>query len=221
MKSFLALIAALVALPLAAAPTTPASGTLTLDELSVEYTGGPHVNANIIHQGDSGATGPTCQPPVLECDDFALTTDFPEDIVSVYPSAVVRIVWSWVDLSGQGAVDFDCWLYDGDGNLLDTSGASASNPESTAFLLNGGVHDYILRCAPFLAAGDTYTGKIEVLLGEPVEPVGEAEGGSDGLAGVLVPAPNAEKNADIARKAGGGAAGWLLLTLGLLARRRG
>ncbi len=206
---------------------TPAEGTLNLDTLSLEYTAGPFVNANTLHQSDSGASGPTCLSPVLACDDFALTLDFPEGVAEVYPSAVVKIAWAWEDISGAGLIDFDCWVFDGEENLLETSGAGSNNPESAGFLLYGGEQHYILRCAPFLALGDSFTGTVEVALGDPVEPPAEDESEMAGFMGVLVPSesgdePEAESRSSQSRS-GSGALGWSLLLLGglrIVRRRR-
>ena len=219
MKALLAtLVIILTSLPATAAE--PNAGTLNLDQLQLEYVGGPFVNANITHQSDNGESGPTCLPPALECDEFSLKLDFPEAIEDIYPSAIVRINWAWEDISGQGLVDFDCWVYDGEGNLQETSGAGSNNPESAGFVLYGGVHEYTLTCAPFFAAGDSYTGRVEVVLGEPVET--EASD-SNGLRSILVPdGESQDAGAEESARTGSGALGSLLLSLCvlMLARRR-
>ena len=222
MKTLLGAIALLAAVPAFAAD--PEAGTLNLDELSLEYVGGPFVNANVAHQSDGGANGPTCLSPALECDEFSLTLDFPEAIEDVYPSAIVRVSWGWVDLTDTGLVDFDCWVFDGEGNLLETSGVGSNNPESAGFLLYGGVSEYVLTCVPFFAAGDSYTGRVEVLLGEPVEiEEDDASGEPAGLMGVLVSDGQDEQGADARsqQSSGSGSLGWLMLGLGgLLTLRR-
>ncbi|MGJ8668947.1 MAG: MYXO-CTERM sorting domain-containing protein [Oceanococcus sp.] len=221
MKIILAPIALMAAMPLFAAE--PASGTLSLEQLSLEYLSGPFVNANAAHQSDGGASGPTCLSPVLECDEFALTLDFPEAIEDVYPSAIVRVSWGWEDITGTGLVDFDCWVFDGEGNLQETSGAGSNNPESAGFLLYGGVNNHVLTCVPFFAAGDSFIGRAEVILGDPVELDEESEDGdSTGLTGILVPGsqePEAEQRSE-SSNSGSGSLSWALLVFSLLGLRR-
>ncbi len=180
----------------------PAEATLKLDQLEVSYGGGPFVNANVVHQ-TSLATGnlePTCMPPLLECDEFALTLDFPADIIDVYPTAIVRFQFEWVDITGAGVIDFDFFIMDEDGNVVSDGAASSSNPEAVTMLLEGGLVSYRVVGVPFLALGDSYTAKIEVDLGEPVETQGRS---------VLV------------GNSAGGALGWgLLMLLGLGLQRR-
>ncbi len=192
-----------LALFAAAAPAaTPAEATLDFDNLEVVYTGGPFVNANVIHQSNNG-TEPTCMSPVLECDEFTLTLDFPEGIGEIYPQAIVRMLFTWVDLTGNGVIDFDFFLADVDGNVINNGGTSSSNPESMTIILpNDGPVTYKILGVPFLALGDSYEATISVDLGEPVEVESGGEGRALGLSG------------------GGSAGGLLLATLALLGLRR-
>ena len=141
-----------LALFAAAAPAaTPAEATLDFDNLEVVYTGGPFVNANVIHQSNNG-TEPTCMSPVLECDEFTLTLDFPEGIGEIYPQAIVRMLFTWVDLTGNGVIDFDFFLTDVDGNVINNGGTSSSNPESMTIILpNDGPVTYKILGVPFLS----------------------------------------------------------------------
>lgn len=185
----------------------PAEATLNFDQLEVEYTAGPFVNANVMHQQNNGEE-PTCMSPVLECDEFQLTLDFPEDLGELYPTALVRFVWTWDDPVG-GVIDFDFFIADADGNIINNGGVSGANPESTAIVLPTGMTTYTLLGVPFLATGQSFTGKVTVDLGLPAE-VDEGK-------------ETTESRALRSTMAGGGAAPFVvllsLLGLGLLRSR--
>ena len=202
MKKTLTAAIASLCMAFAAQAADPADATLSLDNLETSYGGGPFVNANVVHQGNDGAE-PTCMSPVLECDEFVLTLDFPEGIREIYPTALVRFSWSWDDPSGAGVIDFDFFVTDPDGNVVNNSGASAANPEFATMILPNGPATFHVLGVPFLALASSYTGNIIVDLGEPAE----VEEGSSGEGRSL-------------SAAGGGALGLILLPLLLLGRRR-
>ncbi len=193
----------------AATAAEPAEATLNFDQLEVQYTAGPFVNANVVHQQNNGEE-PTCLSPVLECDEFTVTLDFPENLRELYPTALVRFVWSWEDPSGAGVIDFDYFIADADGNIVNNGGASSANPESASLLLPEGKTTFTAIGVPFLALGQSFTGTVTVDLGLPAE-VEEGE-------------ETAESRALRSTLAGGGALNpWLLIALlgqGVRARRR-
>ncbi len=204
--------AAIAAIALSAAigtanAATPSSGTLTIDGEPLEYQGdGPYFNFN---QGNYlSLVDPSiqymCQPPVLECDEFALTIDLPEEIVAVYPSATVRMSFGFNDPTGQGQEDYDFFLLDADGNIVNR-GETLANPEVIVVLAEGGVTEYTIVGIPYVAVNSNYNGKIELVLGEPApsDSFKVSDGGSAGAG------------------AGGGPLGPLMLAAcGLLALRR-
>ena len=115
----------------------------------------------------------------------------------------IRDRFTWVDLTGNGVIDFDFFLTDVDGNVINNGGTSSSNPESMTIILpNDGPVTYKILGVPFLALGDSYEATISVDLGEPVEVESGGEGRALGLSG------------------GGSAGGLLLATLALLGLRR-
>lgn len=145
----------------------PAEATLNFDQLEIAYTAGPFVNANAMHQQNNGEE-PTCMSPVLECDEFTVTFDFPENLRELYPTALIRFVWAWDDPVG-GVVDFDYFIADAEGNIINNGGASGANPESTSIVLPDGMTTYTAIGVPFLAVGQSFTGTVTVDLGLPAE----------------------------------------------------
>ncbi len=186
----------------------PAEATLSFDQLEVQYTAGPFVNANVLHQSNNGAE-PTCMSPVLECDEFTVTLDFPENLGELYPTALIRFVWTWDDPVG-GVIDFDFFIADTDGNIINNGGVSGANPESTAIVMPSGKTTYKVLGVPFLATGQSFTGTVTADLGLPAE-VDEGK-------------ETSESRALRTTLAGGGSApGSVLLALlglGLLRRKR-
>ncbi len=214
MRALIAAAALATALPLYAAE--PSSGTLSEDGEAIEFGGGPFAGANV--SGTSaGGMEPTCINPVLACDDFALTVDLPEDYSERYPSGLVRIVIQLDDPGANAAEDYDLFLYDASGTTRLGSSTSEGSTEVVSFLADGGLSEFLVRIVPFSATASSYKGLIELIPGEPAFAPEEEEGGSDGFAGAV-------KNGTVGspgRQGGGGAAGGLLLALGLLGRRRG
>ncbi len=200
---------------------TPESGTLTIDSGPVEFGNGPNVGVNVTPAG----TGPECIDVVLPCDHFALTIDLPENIADVFPTALVRMSFGWDDLTGAGVEDYDIYLYDADGNELN-SAATSGNPEVMVQLAQGGVREFRIDIIYFAVVGSNYTGTIELDLGEPADgaDVDEFFMQNSVVHNVLSPRAaqaDPEQTALGRRGAGGAAGGSLLLVVaGLLARRR-
>ncbi len=160
-----ALAALGLGLAVSAQAATPESGTLTLDSGPIEFSGGPNVGWNVTPQ-----VGATCMDPLLPCDHFALTVDLPDNLVEYFPAALVKMIFTWDDPAGAGAEDYDIYLYDAAGNEAN-SAATGSMPEVMTQLANGGVEEFQIDIVYFLTLGSTYTGKVELDLGEPAEGV--------------------------------------------------
>lgn len=203
----------------------PSEGTLTLDSGPVEFSNGPNVGVNVTPQVD-----PVCLDVLLPCDHFDLTIDLPEDIADFFPGALIRMTFNWDDPSGAGAEDYDIYLYDADGNQVN-SAASASKPEVMTQLALGGVLDYRFDIVYFSVLGSTYTGKVVLDLGEPAEGVDVEEffaansvlrAALNSVNGSDDESEDAQARSDYAsrRAAGGALGGGLLLLVGLVALRR-
>lgn len=144
----------------------PASGTITPDNTLLEFTGGPFVAANVF--GNAG--DPECIEPVFPCDHFLVTIDLPDGFVEMFPSAIIRMV-VMVDSPGANVrEDYDIYLYDTAGNLVAES-ASEGGTESIGFLAENGESTFELTIVPFTATGSTIAGRIELVPGEPANPV--------------------------------------------------
>src|SRR5919206_4652542 len=86
--------AALLALCSTSVPSlaaTPADGTLTLDNTTLTYTGGPAWIDNPTSQVGLG----TCFDSSATCDIFTLTTDLPADFEITHPYTLVIASIAW------------------------------------------------------------------------------------------------------------------------------
>ncbi len=217
----------------AASAENPGSGTLTIHEQVIEYSEGPNIGYNVtpLVAGQAGDPGLLTCNEVLPCDHFALTIDLPEDIGAVFPSATVRMVFSWDDMTGAGVEDYDIYVYDKDGNRTGESD-SFDMPEVVVELARGGVTERFIDIMYFSNVASTYTAKLELVLGEPAagadldaffgsgdEEEGEEGGAADGLVSGLKSAD--QQAAGASGAAGGlGLATLLLAASGLRRRRR-
>ncbi len=204
----------------------PSEGTLTLESGPIEFSSGPNVGVNVTPQVEA-----TCMDVLLPCDHFDLTIDLPEDIGDYFPSALIRMVFSWDDPAGAGAEDYDIYMYDAAGNEVN-SAASANNPEVMTQLALGGVFEYSFDIVYFSVLGSTYTGKITLDLGEPAEGVDTEEFFMQNsllarawspVAGDSSESEQESRSASVDRRSAGGALGGGLLVValaGLLGRRR-
>src|SRR5262249_29019639 len=106
---------------------TPASGTITVLTPTQTYSSGPFVVANPtplpIVQNE-----PTCDV-AHPCDTYALTVTLPANYQATHPTHVIRITSSWPPIGGGQQSDYDVWIYDSQGNVVPTSGASSNDPE--------------------------------------------------------------------------------------------
>lgn len=197
----------------------PSSGTLTIDSGPIEFSQGPNVGVNPTPAGGA----PMCLDPVPVCDHFDLTIDLPENIGEVFPSAIVRMQFTWDDITGAGVEDYDIYLYDADGNLVGDA-ATAGQPESISMLAEGGVADFTFDIIYFAVLGSTYTGVVELELGEPAPGADVDQFFEDNSVLARVLTPDAEPRTDYVERrsaAGGlGLLGLLVAAAGLRRRRR-
>lgn len=153
-----ALALAVLALPAIAA--TPESGTITKEQKTVEWTGGPYIIPNL-----TPTLGLADQPPVCEegtelCDVFRFEVNLTganldEDAV------VITVGWEDDGLPSTPAADtpdYDLYLYDDSTGDLILTQASAANPE--VMFLPAENRKYRLDLIPFAAMNQPYSGKV-------------------------------------------------------------
>lgn len=142
-----------------ALPTEPPAGTLTPDNPSLTFTGGPTAGANA-----SPASGDhVCETGQLECDVFMLSVD-----ASSLPEGSrvgLRIAVEWQGPNAAGD-DFDIYLVDAQSGDTEASAASAANPEVIQYDLDALTGDFTVDIVPFLVAGAEYTGTVELIVAE-------------------------------------------------------
>jgi hypothetical protein len=133
---------------------TPESGTVSQDQTSVTYTGGPYALPNV-----SGATGPVQCDATDPCDNFTLNVNTPASYGTDH-QLKVSINWS------NSAADFDLYVLDSNGNEI-ASSASSSDPETVVLPPNTGT--YTVRVVPYAPLNETFTGTIQ-LVDKPANP---------------------------------------------------
>jgi hypothetical protein len=218
-----AVAAAALLMPLAALAATPESGTLTLESGAIEFGSGPNVGVNV------AADFVGCLDPLLPCDYFALSVDLPESLGEYFPSAQMRIAFSWDDPMGAGVEDYDINMYDAAGKVVN-SVATTDNPEKMTQLALGGLNEYSFEVIYYTVLSSTYTGHVELDLGEPSEDVTDEELDDfftqNSLVARVLGTDNGAQpgNESVQRRSSAGALGGGVLMLalagGLLARRR-
>lgn len=147
------------------------SGSLTVAETSLTFSNSLVVGVNPSNQGPDGET---CMDPVFSCDTFALTTDLPDDLSTVFPTALFRIILTPTD-SLTGADDFDLSLVDSNGNIMSTSGNLPGETEAVAAQALDGLNTYTVRVVNWAVAGGGYEVAIDLSLGAPTEEMTDAE----------------------------------------------
>lgn len=162
------LSSALLTLPLSAMAAEVGSGTLTLANPELSFSGGPIVGTNA-----TNAAGVQCVDPILPCDSYALTVELPEDTLQYFPTALVRVLLGPTD-SPTGADDYDLHLYDESGTLIAES-TSATATESVSTIAFGGVRSYTVEVSHWLVIGGSYQADLQLSLGVPSEDKTDAE----------------------------------------------
>jgi hypothetical protein len=136
------------------AAATPAGGTVTSTNPTLNYTGGPYVVAN-----PSAQTGAVICNAVLPCDDFALTVSVPAGYETGH-NLTVNVQWPTT------AADFDLYVLNSSGAEL-ASSATSSDPETVIIPAQGG--SYTIRVVPFAPLGDTFQAAV-ALVDRPAAP---------------------------------------------------
>ena len=148
---------ALLALALLAAPVQRAqatgAGTISPATPSVTWTGGPF-------------TAVTADPSLctsLTCDNFTLTVNVPPTFYSTNPSFEIRVHVSW-DTLFDDVNDFDVYVYDSNGNLVNsgTQGNTKFEDVDLGQLTSGA---FQIQVVAFATVNATYSGA--VTLGPP------------------------------------------------------
>ena len=153
--SLVACVGTALLLTLASFAANPASGTLTVSNPTLTYTGGPNLISN-----PSAQVGLNCTQ--LPCDNYALTIDLPASYEDTHQ---IRIHISWT----SPVEDYD----------LNVSGvgSSGNNPgvhETVIAPAKSGTHT--VQVVPFAVHGGTFTGTITLEEKPAVPPVGTGNG---------------------------------------------
>jgi len=149
---------AALTLALASFAANPASGTLSVANPTVTYTGGPNLISN-----PSGTAKLNCVD--LPCDNYALTIDLPASYEETHQ---VRINISWT----SPVEDYDLNV-----SSVGSSGNSPGIPETVIAPAKSGA--YTIQVVPFAVHGGTFTGTI-TLEEKPATPDGGTAGTGNG-----------------------------------------
>ncbi|HET7453810.1 MAG TPA: hypothetical protein VFL12_13770, partial [Thermoanaerobaculia bacterium] len=150
----------------AAFAASPSSGTLSPATTTLTYTGGPFDFDN--DSAPVGGVTPTCAPPALPCDQFAMKVSIPPTDGTSY---LVTVSIGWADTSS----DFDMTVLDANGNEVAQS-ASSDDPEVASFSAIPRVDtDYTILVVPYSvnhgAGGDTFTGTVTLSVNSTPPPL--------------------------------------------------
>ena len=146
---------------------TPSSGAVTTASPAITYSGGPFDSTNQTGTPDTPAGAgnpPLCLDPALPCDDFDLA-------VTIAPT---ESYYLRVDLSfARAAADFDLFLYNAAGDVVDRSAGPAGDQESVQILAPPNTNHFTVRVIPYDvttgAGGDVYTAAV-TLVPVPIPP---------------------------------------------------
>lgn len=147
---------------------SPASGTISPASPITSYTGGPFDGINQTNQVDSAAI--VCSP-ASPCDDYALTISNLDPTITY--KFRVRVSWTDKPTATSSHNDFDLYVYDANGSVVQSSATSA-NPETTEVTVK--TSTYKIRVLPFDVntgpGGDTYGATVTLfpLAGAPPIP---------------------------------------------------
>ncbi|MFL6674556.1 MAG: CARDB domain-containing protein [Massilia sp.] len=125
----------------------PASGTVTDRSTALSYSAGPFLVPNT-----TATAGSLVCNAAAPCDDFKLTVDLPATYASGY-NITVKIQWP------NSSADFDLYVLDADGNLVNSS-ASSADPEVAVIPAVAG--NYTLRVVPFAPLAESFVASVEL-----------------------------------------------------------
>jgi len=137
----------LIYIPLTVFAATPGSGVLTPSSAggasSIKWIGGPY-------------TAVTADPSLctsLSCDDFYLTVNVPSSFYVTNPAYSVSVYISWDSLPN----DFDLYIYDSTGNLVNSSAQGNTTFEDADLgQLTSGTYD--VHVVAFSTVNESYAG---------------------------------------------------------------
>lgn len=171
------LVLAVVALVLPVFASQPASGTLTPTGSAITFTG----NA----LGGASPEAETTCVEGLNCDTFLLTVG---GNASDWQGKNVKVSLSWLLL----ATDYDMYIHKDSitGPVVGSSAQGVTTAESAEInVAQSGTGTYAVRVVYFLAAGDQYKGRAEVVTSVPDTPPVTAAGQPPAYANFAAPAP--------------------------------
>jgi hypothetical protein len=161
-KLQLVALAALALFRVTAKAATPASGTISVANPQLTYTGGPFYYPNVT----DSSTGVTCDA-VNPCDQFALTVNLPADYATTHPYDTLRFEVGWDDPTH--VQDLDVYLLDSKGSyaamITDTA-----NPEVINIPAGSGLRTYTLIVSPSLTTAQPFTTMISLVSAQTAPP---------------------------------------------------
>lgn len=162
----------MLGLPLAQA-ATPAMGTLSPTQPTLEFSSGPNAVSNAA--GDCS---------VLPCDTYDITLDIPAGFTATHPDAKIKVELTWdVD------PDYDLQAEE-NGSQIATAGATGSPEIMEISSTKDGIRNITVNIVPFAVSGGTATGVITFIAGaERAAPPPGAGGGGGGAVSPTVPNP--------------------------------
>lgn len=149
--------AATVAALALAAPAALAggNGTLTLQQGTLTYVGGPYAASNSTSQVGAGQ----CFDQTVTCDIYRLTVDLPPDYAQAHPYGLVVVSVSWPYRQN----DFEIFVKDEAGKVV-AGNSSSKNPEIVTFPALPGKHEYAIETYPnIIAVPDHIAGTVYLI----------------------------------------------------------
>ena len=151
---------------------TPAMGTLSPTQTSVEFSSGPNAISN---------AAADCS--LLPCDSYALTLEIPEGFTATHPEAKIKVELTW-----GTDVDYDLQAEEG-GTQIATAGATGSPEIMEIASTRDGSRNITVLVVPYAVAGGSATGVITFIPGPTVTAPPPGGGGGGGPVSPTVPNP--------------------------------
>jgi len=163
MNSLVRRAAAVLALCLSCSAYASGTGTLSLTQKSLTYSGGPYVVPKPAYLATAlTGTVPTCAVGSKICDVYQLTVQLPADYAVTNPGDAIAITVSW---ASTGA-NFDVFVYDQAGVRIAQS-ATTLDPEVIRIPALGGTHRYQVQTLPSNPQAQSIRGQIALVPGAP------------------------------------------------------
>ncbi len=144
-------------------PVIPAhaggSGTLTLQERTLTYVGGPYIASNPTSQAGANQ----CFDEQASCDVYRLTVDLPVDYDKTNPYGLVAVSVSWPYRNN----DFEVFVSDShelNGGTIIAGNSSSKNPEVITFPALPSRHEYRIDVFPnIMSVPDSIAGTVYLI----------------------------------------------------------